>query len=404
MPKKPSKAASHFDTLFGVQQGEQLAGGFKLIARDKIERGLQPRRSFPATEISELAASISALHARGEGIEGTGILQPLLAIAKDDGYRLIAGERRYRASEQAGVEQLPVIVMAANDSGILLAQLVENLQRRDLPPLEEAHGIAQLMDEQELSLREAARMLGKGKGYIENRVNLLKMRPDVQEMVSVQTDTLLHARDIEAVLDPALRSSLIRAVLEDGISRTELRRQIEANQQSRQQQDQLGDQQQNNSTDSETGESTGGNTSPTESGSAETELSVRTDSSDSTESSPSSQHPPSDSSPGGDTQSSHTQDRGTQSSHTENNDTQNSDIQSDVITVNQAFVNQALTSSTDPLIAALRPAVALATEFGRQIETQKMTRNYRQQIVKELESLRHEIAMIERKLENKLDS
>lgn len=227
MPKRTSKASSHFDALFGARQGEQLAGGLKLIPRDKIERGSQPRQSFPAEEISELAASLTQLRQRGEGIEGTGFLQPLLVTQQGDSYRLIAGERRHRASEQAGIDQLPAIVVALGPSSVLLAQLIENLQRRDLPPLEEARGMSQLMSEQGLSLREAARVLGKGKGYVENRLNLLKMGADVQEMVSVQTDTLLHARDIDGVPDPEHRRALIRAVLQDGLSRAELRQRIQ---------------------------------------------------------------------------------------------------------------------------------------------------------------------------------
>lgn len=226
MPKRTSKASSHFDALFGARQGEQLTSGLKLIPRDKIERGEQPRQTFPAQEISELAMSLAELRQRGEGIEGTGFLQPILVTEQADGYRLIAGERRYRASGEAGIELLPAVVVTMSRSNLLLAQLVENLQRRDLPPLEEARGMSSLMKEQKLSLRETARVLGKGKGYVENRLNLLKMGADIQEMVSVQTDTLLHARDIDSVLDPQLRQELIRAVLQDGLSRAELRRRI----------------------------------------------------------------------------------------------------------------------------------------------------------------------------------
>jgi ParB family chromosome partitioning protein len=227
MQKKPSNAGAHFEAMFGVRQSEQIISGFKLIPHDKIERGSQPRQSFPQEEIDELANSISALRERGEGIEGTGILQPLLVTEKGSGYRLVAGERRYRASAQAGVKQLPAVIVSADEKGVLLAQIVENLQRRDLPALEEARGLDLLMKEQKLSLREAAHAVGKGKGYVENRINLLKMGADVQEMVSVRTDSLLHARDIDAIGDLKLRAELIRAVLEDSLSRSDLRRRIE---------------------------------------------------------------------------------------------------------------------------------------------------------------------------------
>jgi ParB family chromosome partitioning protein len=223
MPKRTSKASSHFSTLFGARQGEQLSSGLKLIPLSKIQQQNQPRQTFPPHEISELAASLNELRQRGEGIEGTGFLQPILVTEHEDGYRIVAGERRFRASAEAGIELLPAVVVSMSSSNVLLAQLVENLQRRDLPPLEEARGMHLLMTKQHLSLRETARVLGKGKGYVENRINLLKMGADVQEMVSVQTDTLLHARDIDAIEDTKLRQELIHEVLQNGLSRADLR-------------------------------------------------------------------------------------------------------------------------------------------------------------------------------------
>lgn len=380
MPKQSSKAASHFDTLFGVQQGEQLASGFKLISREKIERAAQPRQSFPAAEIGELADSIAVLRERGEGIAGTGILQPLLVTQNETGYRLIAGERRYRASEQAGVEQLPVIVVAAHENGNLLAQLVENLQRRDLPPLEEAQGIAQLMAEQNVSLRETARLLGKGKGYIENRVNLLKMKPDVQEMVSVQTDTLLHARDIEAITDAKLRSALIHAVLEEGISRAELRRRIESG---RTENNQVDNQQPQPQPDQ--GEQNKDQKSDATQTSHSAPLSVRTDSDRSDNSS-------ADGSSTGGSSAKHdsvTLPRGKDTNKDADNVPQDAGATSDDNT-----------TTSDPLLSALRPAVAFAAEFGRQVQTVKLTCKYRQAVIRELDLLRHEIALIEMKLDS----
>ncbi len=172
------------------------------------------------------------MRARGEGIESTGILQPLLVVptqnsSHDTRYRLVAGERRFRASLEAGLAQVPAFVLPLRDEELLLTQIIENLQRRDLPPLDEARGLEQFMREQKLSIRDVARALGKDKGYIENRLRLLRMGSDLQELVSVRTDTLQHARFIDPVQDTTLRHTLIQAVIEEGISAREVQRRIE---------------------------------------------------------------------------------------------------------------------------------------------------------------------------------
>jgi ParB-like chromosome segregation protein Spo0J len=104
--------------------------------------------------------------------------------------------------------------------------LIENVQRAALQPLEEGRALRKLMDEAKLSIREAARWLGKDKSYVENRLRLLNMGPDVHEMLNARPDTIAHARLIDAVTDPDLRADLIRAVVEDGIGEREIRRRI----------------------------------------------------------------------------------------------------------------------------------------------------------------------------------
>lgn len=228
-----NRSSGNLEALLGVRRGESVTSSLRLVSRDRIRPGAQPRRSFPPGEIAELAESIRQLHEAGQGVEGTGLLQPLLvtpegAESEVGTYRLIAGERRWRACEIAGVERLPVVVTQTPDDALLLLQLVENLQRRDVPPLEEAQGLRQLMDERKLSLRDAAKLLGKGKGYLENRLSLLAMPPDVRELVSVRTDTLLHAREIARLPRVEQRAPLLRAVSNEGLSREEVRRRVEA--------------------------------------------------------------------------------------------------------------------------------------------------------------------------------
>lgn len=234
--KKPS-ATTSFNELFAAPEGERNLDGLKLIDYAQIEVTAQARTIFPTNEIEELARSIDSLRSRGEGIEGTGILQPLLVIPSadrvEDGatssrYRLVAGERRFRAAQSLELKHVPAFVLPVRGENVLLTQILENLQRRDLPPLDEARAFEQLAATQKLSVRDIARLLGKDKGYVENRLRLLKMQEDLQNMVSVRTDSLQHARFIDPVENKSLRKSLITAVTADGISVREVERRIEA--------------------------------------------------------------------------------------------------------------------------------------------------------------------------------
>ena len=236
-----TQRAGALQKLFGVGGGEVAAEGFKLAPPSQIAVGPQPRTSFPSAELDELADSIAALRAKGGGIEGTGILQPLLVRPlesgeeADDGarYRLIAGERRLRAARNLTLPHVPIIVLgAANFSDpaqVLVMQLVENLQRQGVPPLEEARGFRQLMNENSFSVREAASLVGRPKSYLSDRLSLLKMGDDVQELISQRGDTLLHARALDAIADKNLRVELIGAARE-GASLREITRRIAQNQ------------------------------------------------------------------------------------------------------------------------------------------------------------------------------
>lgn len=225
-----AQASGAIDKLFGARQGEQIVSGLKLIRHEQIEVRPQPRTAFSNEEVTELASSITELQERGEGVEGTGILQPLLVMLLKESngarYRLVAGERRYRASEEAGLPHVPCLVLTMSENGVLPAQLIENLQRQNLAPLDEARALGQLQQEQGLSLRDMAKILGKTRGYITNRLDLLKMGSDVQAMVSSREDTLKHAALIQSVEDAALRRELIRAVIEDEASVKEVERRI----------------------------------------------------------------------------------------------------------------------------------------------------------------------------------
>lgn len=210
--------------LFGVSNGEVAAEGLKLVPPNQIATSPQPRTIFPVGEMKELADSIAAMRSKRGGIEGTGVLQPLLVRPLQEGessptgarYRLIAGERRWRAATSLQLPLVPVIVLPqesiSDPSTTLAAQIIENLQRRDLVPLEEARALRHFMDESKLSIREAANWLGKPKSYLSDRLALLKMGEDVLQLLSERSDTLVHARILDGVKDQALRTELIDLV------------------------------------------------------------------------------------------------------------------------------------------------------------------------------------------------
>ncbi len=223
------QAASSFDTLFGARIGGErsVSGGFKMLAHARITVRPQVRRTFPPNEVDELRGSIHELRAQNGGIEGTGVLQALLVCPEGEGYRLIAGEKRFRATQAEGLPEVPCVVVPSPGEGMIrLLQLTENALRTPPPVREEARAIRETMDEQGLSQRDMARMLGKTLGYVSNRMAILKMGEDVQEMIDARGDTLKHAPLIEAIEDQSLRAELIRAVVEEEISVRELERRL----------------------------------------------------------------------------------------------------------------------------------------------------------------------------------
>lgn len=219
--KLDPKLQARLGTMFTAPQGErELSGQLLLVPVERLRTQAQPRQVFEEGALQDLAASIRELRDAGKGIDGTGILQPLLVRAHRDEsegiiYTVTAGERRLRAAKLAQLPRVPVVVTKSDEDDAWEQAIVENLLRADLAPLEEAEAMQKLMKSRGYSVREAAKRLGKDKGYIENRVRLLKMGADVREMVSLRKDAVAHARVIEAVKDPQARAELIRATIED---------------------------------------------------------------------------------------------------------------------------------------------------------------------------------------------
>src|SRR5437773_5331872 len=178
----------------------------------------QPRLAFDEASLNELAASIRE----------HGVLQPVLVRPLGTHrFQLIAGERRWRASRAAGVDTIPAMVDDIDDDTAMEIAIIENLQREDLSPLDEAAMYDRMIREHGYSIRRLAQKLGKDKGYLENRLRLADAPEEVRALVSVRKDTLSHAYELLKVDDPRKRRRLADQVARGELSLVRLRERIE---------------------------------------------------------------------------------------------------------------------------------------------------------------------------------
>jgi ParB family transcriptional regulator, chromosome partitioning protein len=198
----------------GLGRGfEVLIGGGPELAHVPVDQihpnPRQPRKRFDSEGVGGLAESV-----RAQGLIQPVVLRPRL----EGGYELIAGERRWRAAREAGIDLVPAVVRDADDRETLLLGLVENVAREDLSPVEEARAYALLLDEFGLSLGEIAERVGKSKPTVSNRMRLLELPDDVLAMVGRQELTEGHARAVLAVPDHDGRRKLARRIVREGLS------------------------------------------------------------------------------------------------------------------------------------------------------------------------------------------
>lgn len=187
------------------------------VAVDRITPSpFQPRRTFDEAKIEELAASI----------RNQGIIQPLVVRPKGDGFELIAGERRWRAAMKAGLSRVPVVVRDASDHEALQLALVENLQREDLNPIEEASGYRRLQEEFHWSQEEMAERVGKSRPAIANSLRLLSLPAEVQQEVVAGNLPAGQARALLGLHTDALIVSACRDVIAKGLSTRETEKMV----------------------------------------------------------------------------------------------------------------------------------------------------------------------------------
>lgn len=168
----------------------------------------QPRRSFTEASLSELAESIGEI----------GIIQPITVLKKGDFYEIITGERRWRAARIAGVKQVPVIVKDFNELQVLEAALIENIQREDLNPLEEAMTYKRFSDEFNLSQESIAKKVGKSRAVVANAMRLLNLDSRVQTFVVENRFTNGHARALLGIEDNDLQFETAEKVIDEELS------------------------------------------------------------------------------------------------------------------------------------------------------------------------------------------
>lgn len=177
----------------------------------------QPRTRFDEEQLEDLASSIKI----------NGIVQPLLVRRTNgDGYELVAGERRWRAAQKAGLDKVPVVVRDISDDKMLELALIENIQRQELNPIEEAHAYRRLIEKLGLTQEMVAQRVGKDRTVIANHIRLLRLPAEVQLLVEEDKISMGHARALLGVEEGDIQSKVARSIVEGSLSVRETERAI----------------------------------------------------------------------------------------------------------------------------------------------------------------------------------
>lgn len=198
------------ETKEDKQEAEQTKGDrvVKVDINKLKPNDNQPRKNFDEEKIDELADSIRE----------HGVIQPLIVRQSGEFYEIVAGERRYRAGRKVGLKTLPVIIREFTDEENMLVAIVENMQREDLNPIEEAEGIEQMINVYGLTQEEVSKTLGKSRPYITNALRLLKLPEEIRELVIEGIISQGHGRTLLAVESNRYRAELCRRIIDEGLS------------------------------------------------------------------------------------------------------------------------------------------------------------------------------------------
>ncbi len=215
--KKKTRLGKGLGALLGEYLPDETAatGGYRSVTITSITPNpLQPRRDFPAEQLAELEASIRE----------NGLLQPLVvrpasaAAPAGADWELVAGERRLRAIRRLGWSEVPVVIREMDDRTLLVLAIVENVQRADLSPLEEAEGYRQLIDDFGYTQKDVAESVGRERSTIANLLRLLHLPASVQRLVTEGVLSMGHARAILGIGDERRMADLARRVADEGLS------------------------------------------------------------------------------------------------------------------------------------------------------------------------------------------
>lgn len=168
----------------------------------------QPRKTFDEDKLEELASSIRE----------HGIIQPVVLRSTDGGYEIVAGERRWRAARKAGIKKIPCVIRELTDEQNMLVAIIENMQREDLNPIEEAEGLSRMIEVYGLTQEQVSKGVGKSRPYITNSLRLLKLSDDVREMTREGKLTAGHARALAGIKDIEKQKKLALKAVKEGLS------------------------------------------------------------------------------------------------------------------------------------------------------------------------------------------
>lgn len=168
----------------------------------------QPRKLFDAERLQELADSI----------QEHGVIQPLIVRSVDNGFELVAGERRWRAARLAGLKSVPCLLRELSEEENALIAIIENMQREDLNPIEEADGLNRMIEAFGLTQEQVSKSVGKSRPYITNSLRLLKLPFEIKEMLSQGTLTPGHGRALLAMSDPKVQLTVAQKIITEGLS------------------------------------------------------------------------------------------------------------------------------------------------------------------------------------------
>ncbi|MEG0391363.1 MAG: ParB/RepB/Spo0J family partition protein [Anaerovoracaceae bacterium] len=212
--KKNTGLGKGLEALFGDLENQEKEEQAEVLAVEKVSidairpNKAQPRKSFNQETIDELASSI----------EEHGILQPIIVRTVENGYEIVAGERRYRAARAVGIKEVPCIIRELTDEENMLFAIIENMQREDLNPIEEAEGIGRMISTFHLTQEQVSKSVGKSRPYITNALRLLKLPESIRDQIIEGALSAGHGRALLSLEDEEKMIQLAELVIKQGLS------------------------------------------------------------------------------------------------------------------------------------------------------------------------------------------